>query len=105
MNPVVRLLVLAVIAATGVISAACTTTNRVPSDYTSSVREDFVAGCETVGGQDGLDGSAAYCRCAWDTISTQVPFDEFKRINDQLSADPAPIPPEWQDLLEPCADA
>lgn len=59
--------------------------SRTPTTYTSSVKTNFVKGCE----QGGLSNST--CTCTYGKIEASIPFKEFKNVQSKLQQDPKPL--------------
>jgi hypothetical protein len=59
--------------------------SRTPTTYTSSVKNDFVKGCE----QNGL--STSVCTCTYGKIEQNIPFKEFSTVQSKLRESPKPL--------------
>ncbi|MFN8019015.1 MAG: hypothetical protein U0P45_12960 [Acidimicrobiales bacterium] len=102
-------LVLALVAICLVVLSGCTQAQRVPSSY-DGAEDDFKAGCKDVATQDANSPEAdvkiasptTYCNCVWDEITKNVPWDTFKEINSDLSANGGPLPESFQKAYDSC---
>lgn len=94
--------------------AACSSGRNVPDSYGDTTRTNFNEGCvatltsptDTPGTPLTDDAARRVCGCAYTSISdpdTGIPFEEFNAIDEQLSEDPAPLPPPIRDRVQDCA--
>ena len=73
----------------------------VDGESISLIEHNFVNSCkESNSGAPGIDDPAAYCECAYLTLKTQVPFEQFKSWDDALRSDPENPPPEFATLVK-----
>jgi hypothetical protein len=73
--------------------------DRGPNGYDDSVRRTFLEACEAT-------KSTALCRCLYDRIVDQIPFDRFEEIDRELSATDAKardVPDDLAALAIGCA--
>lgn len=76
---------------------------RTPSSYTSAVKDDFIAGCTAMTKDDGkAKPSKSDCECAYNQIADDVPFSEFKSINEAQIEKPSPLPASFTKAYKSC---
>ena len=46
----------------------------------------------------------AVCECAFDEIAETIPFEDFKRINEEQEEGPSELPGELQEIMSGCVD-
>jgi hypothetical protein len=98
-----RLRVAGVALALAAVVAGCSTPSNNPTDYDDTTKSNYVQGCT----QDAVIGTSTTvlgeglsqetCECAYDWIVQNVPFDEFKDLDDQLADDPNAVPANIND--------
>ncbi len=87
-------------------AAACTSEGLPSSfaDQDNRAEKQFVAACE--GSLDG-EQEEGLCQCAFYTIASQMSFDEFLELDEQLQNDPESLALEDRQLIEsvelPCS--
>jgi hypothetical protein len=86
----------AVALATAVAAAGC---RQAPSDYGAESEEVFLRSCV----QNSGEGFADVCRCAYDRIVEEIPWDDFVEIDDALEADDSDLPVNVVRILTDCA--
>jgi hypothetical protein len=67
-----------------------------PDDYDEAVEREFLESCVT-----GSDVDV--CRCLYDRIEDEIPFERFEEIDRQLAEDPAELPDDVSRLAVVCA--
>lgn len=82
--------------------AGCSQPSNTPEGYDDTTKSNFLQGCTelAVTGADestttsslGEGLSEEVCTCAYDWIVQNVPFDDFKTLDDQLRDDPQAVP-------------
>jgi hypothetical protein len=97
--------VVAALAVAVVLLGGCSGARKDPTKYGDTTRSNFLEGCVERGEDEGLDGAAAVCRCAYAGIVRDVSFAQFKKDNDALEKDPGPLPERYQVIIDRCADA
>ncbi|HET6949844.1 MAG TPA: hypothetical protein VFI47_05700 [Acidimicrobiales bacterium] len=70
------------------------------SGYTAEVEAAFVGSCKASEDDGGL--TEEQCRCAFDELKANVPFDRFEEIDTELTDDPTNIPPELIEATAAC---
>jgi hypothetical protein len=85
---------------------ACTGRPPTPTSYGDTTRTNFLRGCLDVAREDdsGVSDPEDYCRCTYTAIRAQIPFEQFKEINSDLSDDPGSLPPKLQQIRDDCID-
>jgi hypothetical protein len=63
-----------------------------PTDYDARIEDDFMAKCTADAENLDFSRSADFCRCAYDGIRAEIPFDRFLAMDAALEADPAAVP-------------
>ena len=81
--------------------AGCTG-QSTPDGYNDSVRENFVRGCVDTSKEDGSTWSTDECECAYEAIEEDVEWDEFKRITDDQTEEPSPLPESFTEVFADC---
>lgn len=77
-----------------------TQTIEVDGETVSLVEYNFVNSCEESNeGARGIDDVSAYCECAYLTVKTQTPFEQFRSWDDAMRDDPENPPPEFAALI------
>ncbi len=93
---------MAVAVSLALLLGACTGRPPTPTGYGDTTRSNFTTGCERFAAGDGISDPQSYCRCAYDAVVRDVPFDEFKDINAALSENPAVLPEELLTIRDDC---
>jgi hypothetical protein len=101
-------LVLAAVVALG----ACSHNRPVPDDYGDTTRKNFIEGCEEALTETEGEGearsdeqAAAICECSYEGISDPddgIPFEDFKRYNEELEDEPGPLPDAILEKVDAC---
>ena len=97
-----RVFSVAVLILVAVLTAACG--SSTPDEYNDSVQEDFVFGCARTNTEAGGSEEDARdrCTCAYEALSSEVPFEEFLAVEEQLEDDPDAFPDDWLDYFTNC---
>ena len=87
-----RFLLLATCAAVVLLVAACGNSGE-PTDYDDTVEDNFMRGCEVAAEADPAIRPVApkYCGCAYERLVTEISFDDFKSLDDDVKDDPDKI--------------
>ena len=103
-------LVLALVLALG----ACSHQRKIPDSYGDTTEKNFSEGCEeSLTSPDGEgtalsdDDAATVCECSYEAISDPddgVPFEDFKKYNEELEDDPGPLPDAIREKIDACND-
>lgn len=81
--------------------AACTGEGLPVSfaDQDGRAQTQFVSACEA--SLDGADSpGAGFCQCAFYTVASELTFEEFLELDEQLREDPGALSLEDRQLLE-----
>ena len=63
-----------------------------PTDYDARIEDDFMATCTADAENLDFTRSVDFCRCAYDGIRAEIPFDRFLAMDAALEADPTAVP-------------
>ena len=87
-----RILLVTVCAAAVLLLAACGSSGE-PTSYDDTVETNFTSGCEKAAESDHAISPAAkqYCACAYSRLVTEISFDDFKALDDDVKDDPEKI--------------
>ena len=87
-----RILLVTVCAAAVLLLAACGSSGE-PTSYDDTVETNFTSGCEKAAEADHAISPAAkqYCACAYSRLVAEISFDDFKKLDDDVSDDPEKI--------------
>ena len=95
-----------------VLLGACTQGRTVPDKYGDTTRNNFLDGCVQTTSSDSGEGETFtedeardICVCAYEGIVEDIPFSEFKEINEQQEEDPTELPQEFQDIMADCVSS
>ena len=80
----------------------CTGRPSTPDQYGDTTERNFLRGCTDEA--EGVSDIDEVCRCTYDAIVEEIPYDEFKRVNSELSDNPARLPEPFQALLDGCQE-
>ena len=70
-----------------------------PDGYGADVEESFLETCRSGSGEDLTD----VCQCIYDRVEAEVPFEEFRSVDEALAEDPtSDLPPEFVDIYTDC---
>ncbi len=92
--------------------SGCTGQPSAPGDY-DGAEADFLEGCQQIATDDASADDAkaviadpeAYCQCVWTELTdpdTGIPFDEFKKVNSDLTQNGGPLPDEFIEVYDRC---
>ena len=70
-----------------------------PSDYSESTREAFMTGCVE---DDSDDDLVEVCECTYDTAVEELPFEEFKSVEQRLQGGGSDIPDAVSEIIVDC---
>lgn len=87
---------LATVALGAVLTLGACETGGGATEYGQDVQENFVGACTAAGGEE------ATCACAYDAISEEYEFEEFRDIEESLE-DGGQMPAEVSDMFVRCA--
>jgi len=73
-----------------------------PTDYDARTEDDFMATCTADAEDLGFTRADDFCRCAYDDIRAEVPYDRFVAIDRALQDDPAAVPEEIDRIRTAC---
>lgn len=77
---------------------------RTPGNYSDKVERDFRKGCVKTAQDDKvIVDPSSYCECAYAALSDKqsgVDFDEFKKVNNDQTEDPQPLPAKFTNILD-----
>ena len=75
-----------------VLLAACGESGE-PTSYDDTVEGNFIRGCEVAAEADASIRPVApkYCACAYERLVAEIPFDDFKSLDDDVKDDPNKI--------------
>ncbi len=80
---------------------------RAPGNYSDKVERDFRKGCVKTAQDDKvIVDPSSYCKCAYAALSNKqsgVDFDEFKKINNDQTEDPEPLPAKFTKIFDLCS--
>jgi hypothetical protein len=102
MSPLRSLLVAA---AALLLLGACTGRPPTPTGYGETTEKNFMEGCLESARDEGVTDAQGYCQCSYEAIVDDIPFDQFKEINSDLSETPDSLPDEMQAIAERCASS
>jgi len=101
-------LTLALVVALG----ACSHQRQVPDSYGNTTEKNFTEGCEeSLTQTDGegvalsADAAADVCGCSYEAISDPddgIPFEDFKKFNEDLENEPGPLPEAIREKIDAC---
>jgi hypothetical protein len=76
--------------------------DEAPTDYDTRIEDDFMATCTRDAESLGFARAGDFCRCAYDGIRENVPFDRFLEIDAALQADPTAVPEQVDRIRTAC---
>lgn len=62
------------------------------TDYAAAIEDDFMTTCTADAEAQSFTRAGDFCRCAYDAISTEIPYERFLEIDAALAADPSAVP-------------
>ena len=83
-----------VLAVGALLSVGCSDSRR---DYSADTEGAFMEACTVDQAQP-----APVCKCTYDEITRQVPFDRYVELDKELQADPNKVPDEVIRLVADC---
>ena len=99
------------VAALVALLGACTQSRTVPDKYGDTTRNNFLDGCvDTTSSDSGTgttftdDEARDICVCAYEEIVAEIPFEEFKTVNEEQEESPSELPQEWLDIMATCVE-
>lgn len=78
--------------------AACGGGGGEAREYGPEARNEFVDACSA-----GGDASQDACRCFYDRLAAEVPFERFEQIDARIRDDAADIPGDIVDMAVECS--
>ncbi|MCY4102360.1 MAG: hypothetical protein OXG55_03710 [bacterium] len=83
-----RLALVGVCAAMVLLLAACGEGGE-PTSFDDTVETNFISGCELAAETDPRISPVAprYCACAYDRVRTEISFEDFKQLDDDVKDD------------------
>jgi hypothetical protein len=75
---------------------------ETPTGYDDDVAERFVEVCTADAADLGFAAPDAFCRCSYDRIASEVPFDRFVEIDARMGEDPGAVPDEIDRIRTEC---
>ena len=93
-----RTSLLACCAAAALLLTACFDEGH-PTSYDDTVEDNFLRGCELAAAADPAISPVAgrYCTCAWNRLTNEIEFDDFKNLDDDVRGDPNKIRADEED--------
>lgn len=62
------------------------------TDYDAAIEDDFMTTCTADAEAQGFTRAGDFCRCAYDAIVADIPFERFLEIDAALATDPSAVP-------------
>ena len=87
--------VIVVLALCALLGVACSKSSR---GYSGDTEGAFMESCTVRQGQP-----EPVCKCTYDEITRQIPFDRYVELDKQLQADPNKVPDELVRIVADCA--
>ena len=83
-----RLALLGMCAALALLLTACFD-EGAPTSFDDTVESNFMNGCELAAETDAQISPVAprYCACAYDRVRTEISFEDFKQLDDDVKDD------------------
>jgi hypothetical protein len=92
-----RRLVVALVALLALV-ASCSDDDG-PEDYTAAVHDGVLEGCA----EDDTDPDVIdVCECTYDTLTDELGFDEFERMENRLAQGEERLPEDLADAVRSC---
>lgn len=89
--------------------AACTS-EGLPADFADQNRRtetQFVSACDAALAEGDDTPAEGFCQCAFFTVASELGFEEFLELDEQLRDDPGSLSLEERNLIEgvslPCS--
>jgi hypothetical protein len=80
---------------------ACTG-QSTPTKYGDTTRTNFTKACVSSATEQHVSDPQGYCTCSYAAIVKQIPFEEFKKMNSDLSDNPDVLPPKLLKIRDDC---
>jgi hypothetical protein len=87
--------VIVVLALCALLGAAC---SKASKGYSGDTEGAFMTSCTVKQGQP-----QAICKCTYDEITRQIPFDRYVEIDKQLQKDQNAVPDELIHIVSDCS--
>ena len=62
------------------------------TDYNAAIEDDFMTTCTADAEAQGFTRAGDFCRCAFDALRAEVPYERFLEIDAALATDPTAVP-------------
>ena len=72
------------------------------TDYDESVAERFLSVCTADAADLGFTDPDGFCRCSYDRIRAEIPYERFVEIDAAVSEDPGGLPDEIDRIRTEC---
>jgi hypothetical protein len=72
------------------------------TDYDDAVAERFLSVCTADATALGFSAPAEFCRCSYDRIAAEIPFERFVEIDATMREDPGDVPDEIDRIRTDC---
>ncbi len=73
-----------------------------PTDYDARTEDDFMATCTADADQLGFSRAEDFCRCAYEDIRAQFPYDRYLEVDRALQRDPSAVPDALDRIRTAC---
>lgn len=73
-----------------------------PTDYDDAVADQFLSVCTADATDLGFTAPAEFCRCSFDRIRVEIPFERFVEIDAAMREDPGAVPEEIDRIRTDC---
>src|SRR5688500_165214 len=83
-----------IVAACALVAAGCSDSKR---DYSADTEGAFMEACTVDQAQP-----VPVCKCTYDEIARQIPFDRYVELDKELQADPGKVPEEVIRIVADC---
>jgi hypothetical protein len=72
------------------------------TDYNGAVADRFLAVCTADATDAGFNDPGGFCRCSYDRIRAEIPFERFVEIDAAMRDDPTAVPDEIDRIRTEC---
>jgi len=72
------------------------------TDYDEAVAQRFLSVCRADAVDAGFADAEGFCRCTYDRIRVEIPYDRFVEIDAALADDPGAVPDEIDRIRTAC---
>lgn len=72
------------------------------TDYDEAVAERFLSVCTQDAADLGFAAPAEFCRCSYERIVAEIPFDRFVQMDAAMREDPGAVPDEIDRIRTDC---